>query len=172
MNSTALTGLIIGLIVVVGGAAYLLYGYHPASPGVPNTGGVAPNGATSDGSGGSFLTSSTTTTVTTTFPTVSAPLASTRAAMSITASFATLRGDVTPNGAATRYWFEYGTSPLLTSAQVHTTPHFSLATSTNEAAVSVDVSNLRGNTTYYFRIVAQNSAGLVRGSILSFDTVR
>jgi uncharacterized repeat protein (TIGR01451 family) len=99
-------------------------------------------------------------------PPAGRPVAQTNSATGILQSSATLNGSVNPNGDLTSYWFEYGTSPSLgntTSAQ--------LAGSGNSYVnVSASISGLNPNTTYYFRVVAQNSHGTSNGSILSFTT--
>ena len=48
-----------------------------------------------------------------TFTTSSAPVAVTADATPVAVTTATLRGQVTPNGLATTWWFEYGTSLLV-----------------------------------------------------------
>jgi uncharacterized repeat protein (TIGR01451 family) len=94
-----------------------------------------------------------------------APTANTQPATGISQNSATLNGIVNPNGASTQYRFEYGTS-------------YSLGNVTNwrSAGSSVQINGyetiygLSPNTTYYFRIVAQNQYGTVQGQILSFTT--
>ncbi|MSR70946.1 hypothetical protein EXS62_02810 [Candidatus Kaiserbacteria bacterium] len=82
---------------------------------------------------------------------------------------ATLRGTVNPNDAQTTYWFEYGTDAGFGSATV-TTDHKSLGAGANTLSVETPITNLRSNTTYYFRMVAQNSAGTTNGDRQTFKT--
>ncbi|MCX7615921.1 MAG: fibronectin type III domain-containing protein, partial [Patescibacteria group bacterium] len=80
--------------------------------------------------------------------------------------YATLNGQVNPNNTATSYWFEYGTTTNLGN----TTASQSAGSGNSSLNVSQALSNLSPNTTYYFRIVAQNQNGTTYGSILSFTT--
>lgn len=96
----------------------------------------------------------------------SAPSVTTHAATNINQTSATLNGEVNPNGASGYYWFEYGTTQSLgqtTSAQT-------FGAQTTPLSISFPLSGLSQNTTYYFRVVAQNSYGTSNGSILSFTT--
>ena len=101
-----------------------------------------------------------------TTPTGSAPTAQTNAATGVTQNSATLNGSVNPNGAQTYYSFEYGTSQSLGNS----TSLLSAGGGTNSQNVTASVSGLVANTTYYFRVDAQNTYGSVQGSILSFTT--
>ena len=95
-----------------------------------------------------------------------APIVQTQPATNITTTSATLNGTVNPNGAATMYWFEFGTSQSLGSSS----PQQNAGSGTSATAVSIGVTDLTPNTTYYFRVVAQNVNGTVQGAILSFTT--
>jgi uncharacterized repeat protein (TIGR03803 family) len=78
----------------------------------------------------------------------------------------TVSGMVNPNGEATTYWFEYGTrAAKLTPISPQTLPPL-----TAENAVNTQLIGLTPLTVYYFRIVAQNSAGTSEGRILEFRT--
>ena len=99
-----------------------------------------------------------------------APTVVTGAATSPTSSGGTLNGTVNPNGlAVTDYHFEYGTDSNL--ATFSTTSVQTLAAGSTAQAVSAPVSSLSPGTTYYFRVVATNSVGTLKGLILSFATV-
>lgn len=87
-------------------------------------------------------------------------------AASITPSMATLRGEVNPSGWATMGWFEWGADPQLSSYS--TTTKSSLGAGSAPQPLSSGVTGLVPNGTYYFRAVAENPWGLVRGGILSF----
>lgn len=98
------------------------------------------------------------------------PSVNTNAATSILTTSATLNAHINPNGAETKYWFEYGTDSLLGNLIGNGTQHKSAGDGTDNIAVSGSVTGLAKNTTYYFRVVAQNSEGTVRGTAMSFVT--
>lgn len=99
------------------------------------------------------------------------PTVSTTAASNIATSTATLNGRINPHSAASTYWFEYGTSPLLTSVlgTVSATQTLPGEATTN---VSVNIAGLATNTKYYFRLVARNPQGTVVSDPTSFTTKR
>lgn len=77
-----------------------------------------------------------------------------------------VRGTVTPNGAPTTYWFEYGESTALgirTSAQSIGSGFVSIYT-------PAYITGLKSNTTYWYRLGAQNRFGTVNGDTFSFKT--
>jgi hypothetical protein len=102
-----------------------------------------------------------------TFTTSSAPVAATADASAVAVATATLRGQVTPNGLATTWWFEYGTS----TAYGFKTASRSAGSGTSARSVSTGVTKLKGATSYHFRLVAQNPSGRVFGADRSFTTV-
>ncbi len=91
------------------------------------------------------------------------PIVTTGAAASIAQSTATLTGTVTPNGAATTYFFQYGTTSLY-GAQT------TAAAASAKTTVAVPVGGLAPFTTYHYRLVAQNSHGLTKGKDRAFTT--
>lgn len=99
-----------------------------------------------------------------------APKVVTQAATSVSVSAATLHGSVDPNGAQTKYWFEYSTDSLLGSVLLKTTVETTLDASSNTSSVKADISDLNSKTTYYFRLVGQNSQGIVRGDNMTLKT--
>jgi len=101
---------------------------------------------------------------------VSAPTATTRDATSISSSNASLRGTVDPNGGETTYWFEYSTDSLLGNVLLKTTPRSSAGAGTNGVPVQAEVTGLSSKTSYYVRLVAENSKGTVRGEKVTFKT--
>ncbi len=101
-------------------------------------------------------------------PSVTAPTVTTSSASSVTSTSATLNGSVNPNGVATTAWFEWGTSSTLSTFSTTTTQ--SIGSGTSDVSVTVNLTGLSVNTTYYYRVVGQNSAGITRGSIVSFTT--
>ena len=93
---------------------------------------------------------------------VSLPKATTAAATTVTTSGAQLNGTVNPSGAATTYYFEYGTT---TSYGTATTSQ-SAGSGTADVAVNATLTGLNPGTTYHFRLVATNSAGSAQGADL------
>jgi phosphodiesterase/alkaline phosphatase D-like protein len=93
------------------------------------------------------------------------PSVTTGPATGIDPASATLNGSVNPNGAATTYMFELGT----TSGSLTSAGGGSLTAGTSLQSVSLPVSGLSPHTTYYFQLCATNSAGgPVCGSEQSF----
>ena len=97
-----------------------------------------------------------------------APGATTGVARSITANSATVTGSVDPNGTATTYYFEYGTTSSLGSR----TPDHSAGSGTKAISVSAPITGLAANDRISYRVVATSSAGTHRGAIRSFTTSR
>lgn len=97
------------------------------------------------------------------------PVGATQPATAVQPNDATLNGTVNPRGTATQVWFEWGTTPTLTSFTQ--TPPTTL-TGTSEVPVSQSVGGLLSNVTYYFRIVASNNVGTVRGDVANFTTAQ
>jgi hypothetical protein len=96
--------------------------------------------------------------------------AKTRAATDVTDTSATLHGTVDPNGQATTYHFEYGTS----TSYGRRVPALdvSVGSDLTSHAVSQSISGLEPNTTYHFRIVATNASGTTDGADMTFKTSR
>jgi phosphodiesterase/alkaline phosphatase D-like protein len=85
----------------------------------------------------------------------------------VSSASAVLQGIINPAGTASTAWFEWGTStplPNKTTAQ-----QFSGSDPSN---YSFSLSSLQPNTHYYYRAVAQNSAGTVTGDYKAFTTTR
>ena len=101
------------------------------------------------------------------FTTLGPPIVATNAATGVTDTTATLNGSVTPDGLATTYYFQYGT----TTSYGLTTSSTSAGSGTSAVAESATLTGLTPNTTYDFRIVATNSAGTTDGANQSFTTV-
>jgi phosphodiesterase/alkaline phosphatase D-like protein len=100
----------------------------------------------------------------------SAPSADTNAATAISSSTVTLNGRVNPNGDRTIYWFEYGTDSLLGTILGSNNRAEVAGSGRAEVAVSYNVNGLNPDTRYFYRLVAQNSNGTVRGDIANFTT--
>jgi hypothetical protein len=101
-------------------------------------------------------------------PATVTPSVTTASASAITASSATLNGQVTPNGSDTHAWFLYGTSSTLSGASQ--TASQDLGAGSASVNASAAAPSLSANTTYYFQLVAENSAGTTAGNIQSFVT--
>lgn len=76
---------------------------------------------------------------------------------------ATLTGTINPNGAATKYRFQWGK----TTAYCSMTPIGTLPAGTTTVPVSVKIS-VSKNTTYHYRLVATNANGTTYGADMSF----
>jgi hypothetical protein len=94
------------------------------------------------------------------------PSATTGASSAITASGASLAGTVNPNGSATNYVFEYGTS--LSFGSISSVS--SAGAGSADTPVTATLSGLAGDTTYYYRLVATNAQGTSVGSVAAFNT--
>jgi hypothetical protein len=101
-----------------------------------------------------------------TFSTAGPPTAVTAPASSVAMSTARLNGNVTPNGLATTWYFEYGT----TAAYGTKTRTRSAGKGTRAVNASVTITRLRAATTYHYRLVARNAAGTTRGADATFTT--
>jgi hypothetical protein len=98
--------------------------------------------------------------------TVPIPFAESKEGTSTGETTETLNGALNPNGAETKYSFEYGT----TTAYGSKTAEASAGAGTARVEESKSVSGLTANTTYHFRIVATNSHGTSRGIDKTFKT--
>ncbi|HOP46299.1 MAG TPA: hypothetical protein PK874_01445 [Desulfobacteraceae bacterium] len=95
------------------------------------------------------------------------PSATTESATGIGAGDATLNGSVNPNNDSTTVTFEYG---LTTAYGTTVTADQSPVTGNNETDVSKGITGLANNTTYHYRVVAQNSSGTTYGADMTFTT--
>ena len=84
----------------------------------------------------------------------------------ITQTSAVLEGAVNPNGAATRYYFRWGTS----SAYGANGAVRSAGRGTNPVAAAVTASGLVPGTTYHYQLVAANRYGTAVGADRTFTT--
>jgi len=98
----------------------------------------------------------------------SAPSVRTTDASRITASTARLNGRVDPNGQSTTYSFQYGTSRRYGLS----TPTAPAGSGTKEVRAAADITGLKPNTTYHYRIVASNATGVVSGADSTFRTAK
>ena len=79
---------------------------------------------------------------------------------------ANLTGTINPNGAVTTFYFQYGLTAAYGSYSTTNT-----AATNAILAVTNLISNLSPNTTYHFRLLANNSVGTNAGVDLTFTTL-
>ena len=98
------------------------------------------------------------------------PDVETGGAAAVKATTATIEGTVNPEGSATSYYFEYGT----TTAYGSKTPLFPKAVGAgfSTVAVSQALTGLTQGTTYHYRLVAVNAAGTEIGFDQTFLTLK
>lgn len=92
------------------------------------------------------------------------PEANTENATNIDDNSATLNGYIDGNGLSTRAWFEYGRDRKMTSE----TSQNSYGSGNRD--ISKNITGLREDTVYYFRMVAENNDGTSYGDTYSFRT--
>jgi hypothetical protein len=92
------------------------------------------------------------------------PLAATDTESQVNATSGRLNGRVTPNGAPTLAWFEWGDSPNLGN----TTEGIGVGDSYLPSSFSIQLNNLIAGTPVYLRAVASNAFGVSHGTVLSF----
>jgi phosphodiesterase/alkaline phosphatase D-like protein len=95
-----------------------------------------------------------------------APTVSTGPASAVSQLTATVGGQVNPNGLATTYSVQYGTSTSYGS----TSATASAGAGSTAVPVSVSLTGLTPGTTYHYRLVATNSAGTTNGADAAFTT--
>jgi hypothetical protein len=105
----------------------------------------------------------------TTPPVSTPPTVTTGAISGVTSTSATLNGTVDPDGAATTYWFVYGTNSSLATG-TSTTVVQSAGSGTSAEAETAALSGLLPATTYYYELEASNAYGTTKGAIASFTT--
>jgi hypothetical protein len=99
-------------------------------------------------------------------PAAGPPAATTGSATNLGPTTATVTGTVDPQGMATTYHFEYGTSSsygLQTSDQ-------DAGSGTGAVDVQAALTGLTSATTYHYRVVATNAAGVARGTDRTLTT--
>lgn len=100
------------------------------------------------------------------------PIATTSSASGVERTRAVLHGTVNARGLATTVTFQITTSSgNYTNARTVTATPGTISGSTN-TAVTATVDGLTPATTYYYRVVASNSAGTTTGNQQSFKTER
>ncbi|MCF6159399.1 MAG: carboxypeptidase regulatory-like domain-containing protein [wastewater metagenome] len=106
-------------------------------------------------------------TITVAYSPDASPAAITGSTANITPYSATLYGIVSPKGFSTTAWFEYG---IISGSYTNRTPIQDAGSSTEDVSVKSRLSELMAGTTYYYRLVAQNSAGTTYGNEMFFNT--
>lgn len=94
-----------------------------------------------------------------------APGVATGSAADVAQQTARLTGSVDPNGDATTFQFQYGT----TSAYGAATPEQTIS-GDGKKTITADIAGLAPATTYHFRLIARNGKGLVKGGDKTFKT--
>jgi hypothetical protein len=94
------------------------------------------------------------------------PVVTTGAATAVEPTTVTLNGFVTPKGANTTYYFQYGTSSLYGAV----TPATVVNAGSGRVKVTAAVGELAPLTRYHYRLVGQNSKGVARGKHRTFRT--
>jgi multidrug efflux pump subunit AcrA (membrane-fusion protein) len=97
-----------------------------------------------------------------------APSVATGQASAVASKSASLSGTVDPAGAATSYWFEYGTSA---SSLASRTGKVGAGSGTSPVTVSASLTGLSPGRAYFFRLVASSSGGTGTGATVSFATL-
>ncbi len=100
---------------------------------------------------------------------IAAPTVTTMAATAVAMTTATLNGTVSSNNAATTVTIEYGTTTGYGGAGSPLSAG-SLAANASNAPVSASLTGLTCNTTYHFRVDANNSSGTTNGNDVTFTT--
>ncbi|HTC71374.1 MAG TPA: hypothetical protein VK655_00700, partial [Solirubrobacteraceae bacterium] len=102
-----------------------------------------------------------------TFEALARPAISGETAVDITRETATLEGDVNPQGTLSveECRFDWGTS---TTYEHHEPCEQTVGSGTSDVPVSLKLTGLEPNRTYYWRLVARNAAGTTEGSDHTF----
>jgi|GEM_PF-2255862 len=103
------------------------------------------------------------------FTTQDAPTAVTMPAWGIKQSGAELEGNVSPHGETTQYWFEYGMTTSY-GTSVPLSPE-SLSAGGYSTPVYQGVNDLKGETLYHYRVVAENQLGTDFGEDQTFTSL-
>ncbi|MDP2649992.1 MAG: hypothetical protein Q8P16_00310, partial [bacterium] len=149
-NANMNKNVIIGLLVVVAAAAIgTLFYVNPSA--IQNS--LTPTSTTSGNTPNNVVQAS-------------APLVVTDISTVVSNSTAVVSGRVTPNGAQTSYWYEYGKTTTFGSR----TASQLIGSGFTAIPAPSYITGLSANTLYYYRLVAQNSLGMVAGTMYSFTT--
>lgn len=99
-------------------------------------------------------------------PEAGSPIAMTSADVTTSESAASVSGTVTPRGFFTNYWYEYG----LTENLGNKTPMQNIGSGYTPLTSPGYISGLAKNTSYHFRLVAENQYGKATGNQFTFKT--
>jgi DNA-binding beta-propeller fold protein YncE len=90
----------------------------------------------------------------------------TLAASEVLGTSAMLNGSLEPNGFDTHYWFEYGPQSIFGSS----TTHQDAGEASGPKPVNATGTGLEPNTTYFYRLAAENVFGVTHGGEETFTT--
>ena len=154
MNKNSLIGLLVA-IIVIGGIYFIAKNSSTQSAATQAPVSNATN-STDKTSGVAMSTAVT----------PSAPTVMTNPNVGVSNSTAIVTGQVNPNGAATVYWFDYGTTTALGTESSEQVVGSGYALTATPAYIT----GLAANTLYYFRLSAKNSLATVTGTTYTFNT--
>jgi phosphodiesterase/alkaline phosphatase D-like protein len=97
---------------------------------------------------------------------ISSPSVTTGGSTSITTSGASVQGTVNPEGQATQYAFQYGT----TNAYGHETRLTATGAGHTALTVAATIGGLVPGTTYHYRVIAISAGGVATGADQTFKT--
>ncbi len=97
------------------------------------------------------------------------PVLTTKTALPVLYTEATLRANIDPSGLPTKYHFEYGSEE---GEYEQSTPVESLAGDAGPTEVQATLLGLEEGTEYHFRVVAENEAKVVEGSDQTLVTLK
>lgn len=151
-NKTLIVGLVAGAVLI--GVGFLVYAATMAPQSVP----AAQTPAATDTSGNPPVSQK---------PQASVPVATTDSNdVFVSNATALVTGKVTPNGAPTSYWYDYGTTEALGTR----TTLQAVGSGWVQIPAPAYITGLSANTRYFFRLSAQNSYGTVTGATYSLMT--
>jgi uncharacterized repeat protein (TIGR01451 family) len=130
---------------------------------IPSHAGTFKDTASASASNAPAVSGSASTKVT---PAPSLPVAITGVASQLKSSSAKLSGIADPEGASTKYYFQYGTSKRYGKK----TKSKTLSAGTSLRSVVASLSGLKAGNTYHFRLVAVNANGTFNGKDAKFTT--
>jgi peptidoglycan/xylan/chitin deacetylase (PgdA/CDA1 family) len=97
----------------------------------------------------------------------SAPTVTTSASTGMTGTTAVLNGTINPNKLATYWWFQWGTTKNYGTGS----PAVLIPAGTTAVSISLTITGLTPNTTYYFRAAGSNARGNKYGVATTFKTL-
>ena len=147
-NTAVVGGVVVVVLLILGGL--FIYSQNNPAPLASTTASSTPTGGTTDGQ----------------VQTPGAPAVTTGSDATPYTTAASVTGLVNPKGPFTTYWFEYGTTQNFGSKTTNQLVGSGYTTISTPAYLT----GLAKNTTYYYRLVAQNSYGAQSGATYSFQT--